>query len=222
MPPAHSYNSKFVHLWVYVCIHKWLSLGMVIRVKDNSGIDEMWSTNPRSLWHRPIPRKAVAWKLLHELTSGRAVWQLHLPSLPASHFTVALFFFSFFKKFEAHYLVKSVEGGALLHELRQVLLPVKLVGLRHGCSQTCGKKGHIEKDKREKEVVNRIMWQFAKLPQKSLDFHSAHGAFKRLPKNILFGKNISQTGEDSRQTQTLTAFPLPFKKKNLNIATNYG
>lgn len=34
------------------------------------------------------------------------------------------------------YLVKPVEGGAFLHELRQVLLPVELVGLRHGCSQT--------------------------------------------------------------------------------------
>lgn len=34
------------------------------------------------------------------------------------------------------YLIKPVEGGAFLHELRQVLLPVELVGLCHGCSQT--------------------------------------------------------------------------------------
>lgn len=34
------------------------------------------------------------------------------------------------------YLIKPVEGGAFLHELWQVFLPVKFVGLRHGCSQT--------------------------------------------------------------------------------------
>lgn len=34
------------------------------------------------------------------------------------------------------YLITPVEGGAFLHELRQVLLPVELVGLCHGCSQT--------------------------------------------------------------------------------------
>lgn len=38
------------------------------------------------------------------------------------------------------YLIKPVEGGAFLHELWQVLLPVKFVGLCHGCSQTWGEK----------------------------------------------------------------------------------
>lgn len=34
------------------------------------------------------------------------------------------------------YLVEPVEGSPLLHELGQVPLPVELVGLGHGCSET--------------------------------------------------------------------------------------
>lgn len=67
-----------------------------LRVKDNSGIDEMPTTIPHSSWYRPLLPRLLHWKLLDELMSGWAAWQLNLPRLPDWHFSGWLQIFFFF------------------------------------------------------------------------------------------------------------------------------
>lgn len=69
--------------------------------------------------------------------------------------SVAMFFFFKYCMFEFEFvshLIKPVEGSSFLHEARQVLLPVKLIGLSHGCLHLSrereGEKG--EKEERER------------------------------------------------------------------------
>lgn len=120
------------------------------------------------------------------------------------------------RSFRAPYLVESVEGGALLHELGQVLLPVELVGLRHGCSRTCGEERQVERGKQGEGLKSMPAW-----------FESAENAVILLPsaprrrrgssENILMGKteflcgNFYQYtgagfGEDSRQATNTAVF----------------